>query len=168
MRAIVYSVVCISLLAMAGCGGDEEEAEVSPEADACEHMIEGPNQAVTSIADIAADAPDLDEEHVRFDVDLAGDGTMRTGYVDLVIGDAEEHMVFLSADVPMTLRDADGNELAPEATQNAIAECTEVAVGYTFDFAVGTYHMELGPTELAQVQVVFFHPGGEHEEHEGH
>lgn len=156
------------LLATAACGGDDaggSHEELEPEADGCEHMIEGPNQEITAIADMAGDAPDMGEHHVRWDIALVDDGTgMFSGYVDLVVEEEGESIFFGDADIPLTIWDANGDEVPLHSADDSITECTEVDASNTYELGVGTYLLGLGPTTEATFSVVVI-PAVAHAEH---
>lgn len=163
----IPTIAALALLALApACGEDDSgEEPIDPSEDACEHMIEGPAESATAIDDMSADAPDIGEHHTRFDVTLVGDQSnpgSYLGYVDLVVEETGESLIFLDADVPMQLWTAAGDEVAAEASDNAIDACTEVAISYTYDLEVGTYLMQLGSTSADQVGVVVV-LAGEHD-----
>ncbi|MEM9492325.1 MAG: hypothetical protein AAGC55_24475, partial [Myxococcota bacterium] len=66
---------------------------------------------------------------------------------------------FMNADIPVALFSAPGAQLTVEETNSNVTECTEVAIGHTFDLAVGSYTMEFGPTDQTTVQLVVGHAG---------
>lgn len=146
------------LVATAACGGDDaggEHEDLDPEADACEHMIEGPAESVTAVADMAADAPDMGEHHIRWEIALVDDGAGAfSGYVDLVVEEEGESILFGSADIPVTVRDASGNEVPLRRADDSITACTEVDASNSYELGVGTYQLELGPTTESAISVV--------------
>jgi hypothetical protein len=154
---IASSIVLFGVLG-AGCG---EEVVPTPADDGCEHMIEGPSAELSAIGDIYAEAPDMLEHHVRYDVTLAGDAAPYSGYVDLVMDEPGEFVIFVSQLVPLNVFDSNGEDLPPEAIDVDVEACAEVSAGYTFDFGVGTYRLSLGPSEDPLVQVVVVYAGGE-------
>lgn len=161
------TLLALGLLATAAaCGSDDDHEEhATPEEDACEHMIEGPSQPVTATDDMAADAPDFGEHHTRFDITLVEDGSgMYGGYLDLVVEEEGETMLFTSAAVPVTLWDGSGNQVAAEATSDEVAACAEVSASSTYDLGVGTYLASFGPTAESSVSVVVVAEEHEHEE----
>ncbi|ACY16418.1 hypothetical protein [Haliangium ochraceum] len=167
----IPAITALALLALApACGGeDDHEEPIDPSEDACEHMIEGPVESATAIDDMSADAPDIGEHHTRFDVTLVGDQSnpgSYVGYVDLVVEETGESLIFLDADVPMQLWTAAGDEVEVEATSNAIDACTEVAISYTYDLEVGTYLMQLGSTSADQVGIVVVLAGEHDHDHD--
>lgn len=165
MRAIAHLSIA-AVLAIAGCGGHGDEHGEhggEPEADACEHMIEGPGQAATAVADMTADAPDVGEHHTRFDVALVADtGGMYSGYVDLVVEEAGISDVFTDSAVAMRVWNASGSEVMAHHAQSTITECTEVSQGIGYQLGVGTYSLQLGPTTEQTVSLVVVLEGEEH------
>ncbi len=162
MKKYLVLTATIFVFALSACGDDGGEGELSAAEDACEHMVEGPAESVTALVDTASDAPDIGEEHTRFDVTLVGDAGSLGGFVDLAIDEEGEFTVFMNSDVTMALQDGTGAAVAVEETNNNVVECSEVAIGHTVDLSVGTYSLELGPTAETEVQIVVVHEG-EHE-----
>ncbi|WP_428264336.1 hypothetical protein [Haliangium sp.] len=160
--SLVPRLVPALMLLAPACGGAGGEDSPSPEQDACEHMIEGPAQSATAVADLNADGPDLGEHHMRWDITLDADGAGGfDGYADLVVAEAGEALLFWSLDVPIELRDPSGAVITIEATLTDVAACAEVEVGHTFDLGVGTYLMHIGPSASDQVSLVVV-PSDEH------
>lgn len=167
MKRFAYPLFTCALSITAACGGHEDGHgghEGTPAADACEHMVEGPSQAVTAIADRMADAPDVGEHHTRFDIDLVADAAgMYVGYVHLVNQESAITDLFLDADVPVRVWNTFGDELEAHHAQTSIAECTEVSVGLGYSLGVGTWVVGFGPTTEQSVSVVLVPEGeGEH------
>ncbi len=162
----LLALVAALALATAACGGDDDDggmAEPSPAEDACEHMQDGPAEVATAIADMTADAPDIGEHHTRWDVTLSDDGDGNySGYVDLVVDEEGESQVFLSADVPFTLWDANGDQVQAEESLTSVSECAEVSAAHHFDLEVGTYLASFGPASADEVQIVVV-LAGEHD-----
>jgi hypothetical protein len=149
-----YCMIILSTLlavSLAACGHDDH---ASPAADACEHMQDGPIQAVAAAAESSPEAPALADTHTRYDVTLTGEAGALVGHVNLPIAGAAEHIVFLDTDVPVELRDSQDALVAAEAVDRAIDECVEVAAGHTFDLGVGTYSLRFGPAAAERVSVV--------------
>lgn len=148
----------MSALMLAACGDDDAggaHGDLDPEADGCEHMIEGPAESVTAVADMAADGPDVGEHHIRWEITLVDDGAGNFGgYVDLVVEEEGESIFFGNADIPLIIRDASGDEVPLKRADDSITECTEVDASNSYDLGVGTYQLELGPTTESRFDVV--------------
>ncbi|MCG8422090.1 MAG: hypothetical protein MJE77_29555 [Proteobacteria bacterium] len=150
--AAAIAAVAVSV-ALLGCGDDDDELNAAE--DACEHMKEGPSQAVTAATDNTGDAPDIGEEHTRFDITLSG----QDSYIDLVIDEEGEFTVFMDKSVPIAVSTSSGAPVAAEQTNSNVTECAEVSIGHTFDFEVGTYSVNFGSTAEQQVRLVVVHEG---------
>lgn len=150
---------------VAGCGDEEEAApegeEHGLEEEGCEHMKEGPSMSVTASAQ-AEGAPVGAGEHTRFDIALVDVEGGKGGYVTIEADEDGEFVLFLSADVPVTISDGGGAEVAVEGSE-PVALCTEVAVAHTFDLEVGAYTLFVGPTEASELRLVL-EAAGAHEE----
>lgn len=138
-----------------GNGHGDGHDDATPEIDACEHMIEGPEQATTAVAGMSADAPDVGEHHTRFDIALVADASgMYGGHVDLVVEETGISDLFLDVDVPVKVSSASGSEIMAHHAQTNITECTEVSVGLGYQLGVGTYRVGFGPTTAQSVSMV--------------
>jgi hypothetical protein len=160
-----YSLPCLPLLALlallalwAACGGEEAP---TPADDGCEHMINGPSDALAAIAEPTGDAPDMVEHHVRYEITLAGDAAPYGGHVDLIMDEQGQFAIFVSPGVPLTVLDSSGEDVPPEAIETDVKACAEVSAGYTFELGVGTYRLSLGPSEEPEVQVVVVDVAGD-------
>jgi hypothetical protein len=158
----ITPIAFLALLLLAAACGDDHHDHVTPAEDACEHMIGGPSIALTAVDDTAADPPDMDESHHRYDVTLVALAADNGGYVDLVSDEAGEIHLFLGAGVPIKVWDDQGTEVPAESTQATVDECAEVAVGHTYDVGVGTYTVEIGPTADTSLAIVPVHGGDDH------
>jgi len=179
-RRISLSVLLTSALTLGACaGGDtgtdpeptaEPEAEADgghedhgPEEELCEHMANGPEQAVTAGAD-AASAVDISDEHTRYDITLGDDGNGGyAGFVAFAADEDGEFFVALSDTVDATFTTSAGDAITIEETEEGSEECDDVARIHVLDFEVGTVNIELASADADVVSVVIEH-GGEHEE----
>lgn len=101
-----------------------------------------------------------------FDITLVDDGGgMHGGYLDLVVDEPGETLLFTSVDVPVTLWDASGDQVTAEANSDVDA-CAEVSARSTYDLGVGTYLASFGPTMERSVSVVVVLAGEHGDEHE--
>lgn len=168
LSLLLLSSLTVALVACPGemsadAGTDAGHEEHDVEVELCEHMAEGPVEAVTAGADLAG-APDVSEEHTRFDVALIDDGNnMFEGSASFAADEDGEFFVALDADVPLAFFDGSGNAITIEATEDGSDVCDDVGVIHTIDLAVGTVELRFGPTGAAEVRVVIEH-GGEHED----
>jgi hypothetical protein len=165
MRATAYLLIT-GVLAIAACGGHGDEHGEhggGPEADACEHMVEGPGRAATAVAAMLGDGPDVGEHHTRFDVELvAGADGMYSGFVDLLVEEAGITDVFTDVAVPVRVWDVRYTEVMAHHAQSNITECTEVSQGIGYQLGVGTFLLGIGPTTEPTVSLVVVLEGEEH------
>ncbi|MBM4395910.1 MAG: hypothetical protein FJ087_09490 [Deltaproteobacteria bacterium] len=157
-------------LAWAACGGDggggtaTDAAEVGhghgAEEGGCEHMKEGPGQAVAAVAPGAPAAPSVSAHHLRFDVTLPAAGDGFQGDVSYEADEGTDFAIFLDSDVPLQVLDGSGAVVAIEATEKPLELCTEVAVMHVVPLGVGTYRFRLGPAKASKVSVVVEESGG--------
>lgn len=139
--------------------GDDVFAEI------CEHLEQGPAQAVTASTDPDA-APSVDAEHTRFDVSLASDGSGQYGgYVQRAVGNTDQ-IVALDADVPYTVFGPDGNEIPMHHNLSTQTECGLAVSVRHFEMPIGTVRIAFGPTATDSFSMVVEasdHGADEHE-----
>lgn len=140
---------------------DHNNENVTPAADACEHMEGGPEEAVTAVA-VGETPPSFSETHHRYDITIP-DGA---GVVAIEIGEETEMSFFFNTDVTLTVTDASDATIAAEEELASVNECSDVAEGAVFDLGVGTYNLLIETTE-AMVSMVPVTAEHDHEEHEG-
>lgn len=160
-KALPLAFSSLLLFACTPGGGDPDHG---PEAEACEHLEEGPAESVTAGADFSS-APDIREEHTRFDVTLIDQGGQNGGSVTYAAAKAGDYLFFLSENVPVAFYDSDGNEVAIEATEEGSEVCDLIAKSHLVKLAVGTFEVRFGPTDVSEVRLVV-EMAGEHGEHE--
>lgn len=165
MRVILIAAAALGL---AACGEDESEGhahggahshggevpEESIEAEGCEHLAEGPASAVTAADLETTTPPPVADDHKRYDLTLvAGEGG-NVGRVEFASDEAGEHSFFLNAAVPLVVKSADGVAVTVDHTHSSSTICDEVQLWTIFTLGVGTYWLEIGPTEVTEVGLV--------------
>ena len=147
----------------AGC--DDHGHGGSSAADACEHFANGPMVALTAAAD-ASGAPQADQLHTRYDVQLIDVAGAPGGVVAFAVAEAGEYNVFLDAAVAASLAPSAGGEaLAPEREGTTDADCGDVARWYTWDLEVGSYALTLSG-EAGLTSVSFVRNTSDHDDHD--
>ncbi len=149
LKKVGAVVLMLSASMMVACGSDE------PEDEFCEHMVNGPNKALTA-ATSSTGAPSAAAVHTRHDITLSSEG-----YVSYEADEAAEFVVALDKNVTLAITDSKGAAVAAEKTETMTA-CAEVVVMHTFDFEVGTYNFKFGPTTETEVRMVIEEEHGEH------
>jgi hypothetical protein len=141
--------LCAGLaLGLAACG-DSHDDDPDPDAEACEHLQEGPFHDRTAGADADDSAPQIAADHAAYRVTIPAGG----GFVRFAAPAAGDHGFYLSEAVAVTFRDGAGTPIAPEETLTSIAACQEVAVKHVVELAVGTVFLELAD-DAARVDLV--------------
>ena len=115
---------------------------VTPAADACEHMADGPEQAVTAAA-AGGTPPSITDTHTRYDITLV-DGA---GAVAIEVGEETEMSFFFDADASLSVTDAADVTIAAELEIASVDDCSEVAQGFVYDLKVGTYTLLIESSE---------------------
>ncbi|MEN9798645.1 MAG: hypothetical protein RL653_2341 [Pseudomonadota bacterium] len=146
-------------LLLAGCG---QAAAPESDVEACEHLQEGPAVAVTAAATADAVAPSVSEPHKRYDVALVSVSGGKGGSVSFASSDQGHHVLYLSTDVPVEVRDGSGAVVAFESTATSISSCGEVKSKRELELGVGTYRITFGPTPTASVSLVMEYAGEGH------
>lgn len=137
----------------AGCDSHSHGDE-KPGADACEHLEQGPIQAVT--AGTAASPVALANAHTRYDLTMSG-----SGFASIAVGKAGDHYVFFDSSVTVAVKDGAGNPVAPEQSGTSDADCALVKTWFLYELGVGTYTFEITPQGGATlVKLVYF--GADH------
>ena len=170
MKKLFVSSIALSMSLFTLACGDEHDhdhdghSDMSLEAEACEHMANGPATAVTAGATEAeaADTAAADWLHKRVDVTLSDDGNGGfAGYLTYEATETAEYVFFTSGDFTVQVAGA-----AAEATA-AVAECTDVQNGLTFDLEVGE-HVVMISASTETVSLVAEEAAGDHSDHEDH
>jgi len=161
----ITAALSLSLFAVACGEGDDHDheghSELSLEAEACEHMADGPATAVTAGTSEAeaANTSTADWMHKRVDITLSDDGNGGFwGFVTYEATEAAEYAFFTSGELTVQIDGVDA-----EAT-NAVAECTDVANELVFDLTVGE-HVVFITSASATVSLVAEEKAGDHSDH---
>lgn len=146
--------------------GDEGEEHSAVE-HACKHLEEGPEVAVSAVADIASTTA-VTGTHVRLDVTLAD----AEGYFVYTAEEAGEYVFYANSIVEVTLQHTDGETIQPESIMeaDALADCAGFAMAFTFDLAEGDNILAIANinAESNLVSLVVENVSAEHEHEDGH
>lgn len=158
-NTLKYAMFALIASFALACSDEEEHAheEETPEAEACEHLQEGPAVAITALADPDGALPRGDEPHKRIDVTLADLDAQKGGYIAYEAAEAGEYLFFVNQTLTFKVMDAEGTEVALENSVTGSDLCTDIAVTHTVDLEVGTYTLMFGPTDLTEVSFVAEH-----------
>lgn len=152
-----YLALFVAIVALAACGEsadndanheanhenhDHNNEMVTPAADACEHMADGPEEALTAVA-AGETPPSFSETHHRYDITIP-EGA---GVVAIEIGEEREIHFFFDTDVTLTVTDASDATVAAEEEIASVDECSAVVAGAAYDLGVGTYTLLIETTE---------------------
>jgi hypothetical protein len=149
----------LSLLPACGAHGLEEI-----EAEACEHLEEGPFEPLAASAD-AEGAPSADQTHVSYELTLLeqGDGSFG-GFVAFESEEGGDHYVFSDAPLQLTFSGEDGAQLAVESrceSEPCSETCALVAERYQVDLPVGRTVIEVRGATSAEASLLV--EAGEHD-----
>lgn len=156
-RTAGLAVATWSSLCLLACAEDAApHADDDPAAEACEHLAEGPAQAVSAkTTDVAAELADVSKRHTRFDVTLPADvsGTY-AGYVKFLAPAAGSYLLVANATVPLQVLDSTGLAVAPTA-QTSVGVCPAVKTQLVYPLGVATYRVKIGPHSQPLVGLLF-------------
>ena len=146
-----------------------ETEEESLEGHVCLHFEEGPAVAVTAAADESGELPDGSEMHHRIDVTLVDLAEGTGGWVAYQSASEGHGVLFVDADLNVTIVDAAGTELELQ-TEALTGDCDMVAAAWEAELEVGLYHIFFDAGAAADSSMVSFvmaRPSDDHEhEHE--
>lgn len=160
-KKLLAALLMSTALLAAGCGGDEEEE--NPDVEGCEHLKEGPSTAVA--ATLTGTPPAVDDDHRRYDITLVDGTGGKTGSVSFAADEAIDYIVYTSADVTLTVKNASGATVEIEESAKSSSECTEIKGRHVVPMTVGTHTLTFGPTTASSVSIVIEHAHEEGHEH---
>ena len=162
-QTFVAALFPLTLLACAD-ESDPAPAEETPEAEACEHLAEGPFEAITAVeSPMIPDPPNAAVEHTRVDISFVdisastpnAEGGDFGGTVAFEATEAAEFLFFFSDAVPLSVFDATAGVFIPLEEEVLGSDlCSELAATHTYDLEVGTYLLTFEPTKLTKVKMV--------------
>ena len=147
MKLMRFSAVLLSVALLVCCG------EETIDSDACEHIQEGPASSITASASETG-APPVSNDHRRYDISLIDRAEGKGGSVSFAVAEANDYTLFLNGEVPVNLKDANGQRLEVVASGTGSSECSEIKRRHLFELAVGTYSITFGPTPAGSVSLV--------------
>jgi hypothetical protein len=156
MKMKHFSAVLLSVSLLVGCG------EASIDSDACEHIQEGPASPITASANETG-APAVSTDHRRYDISLVDGTGGKGGSVSFAVAEANDYTLFLTGEVPVNLKDANGQRIEVTASGTGSSECSEIKRRHTFALAVGTHSITFGPTSAGSVSLVIVGAAHEHD-----
>ncbi len=161
MNKKLLAALLMSTALLATACGDDEEGEENVDVEGCEHLQEGPSTALT--ATTTGTPPAVRNDHRRYDITLVDGTGGKTGSVSFAATEATDYVIYTGADVPLTVRDSSGAEVAIEESTKSSAQCAEIKGRHVVPLTVGTHTLTFGPTSAASVSIVI-----EEASHEGH
>ena len=156
----VFSVLCCVAF-LFGCGADDGHESESLADEACTHTRSGPYVNIEA-STAPAGLGDATHAHTGVVISLTPTTGGNGGMVTLKADEAADYMLFLSADLPLVVRDAANAEVGIEESA-AVTECDEVAVKHVVEMQKGTYTLEFGPTTETKVTLVVEAQSSEHD-----
>lgn len=145
------------------------ENEESLDAHVCEHLENGPSNAITAIdtADIGT-APVIGvADHHRYDVTLLSDASDYSGWAKFSVDEEGHHFIYLSEAVTITVYEPDGStEVTAEYEHDHSQDCALIHGKYEFHLEIGTYFIFFEPAAENQVNVVIAKDHHDHDHHE--
>ena len=93
---------------------------------------------------------------------MPGDGG-NVGRVQFASDEAGEHSFFLNAPVPLAVVSSSGEAVTVDHSHTGSEVCDTIRLWSIYDLDVGTYWLDVGPTDATQVSLVI-EAGHEHAE----
>ena len=124
------------------------------EAEACEHLAEGPAVPVAAAAVSAAGAPAVSDDHTRYDITLSAAEGGASGVVEFASEAAGEHSFFFNAEVGLQVTGPDGTVLTADHTHTSSTLCSDIKLWAVYDLDVGTSALQLTTPQPGPVALV--------------
>jgi hypothetical protein len=155
----LFSAVLLSTALLIGCGDEEGE---NADVEGCEHLKGGAASSVNAVASTSG-APAVSNDHRRYDITLTDVTGGKGGTVSFAAAKEAHYIIFTNADVPLAIKDANGQTVNAEESVKSSSECTEVKGRHVFPMKVGTHTITFGPTTQTSVSIVIEEEAGEHD-----
>ncbi|WIG96570.1 hypothetical protein [Myxococcus sp. SDU36] len=152
-KKLLAAFLLSTALVSAGCGDDDHPEEEGVDAEACEHLQEGPATTVTATLGTDA-APAIRADHRRYDITLADGPDGKQGAVSFAASEAADYVIYTNADVPLSITTASGEAVEIEESTSSSEGCTDIKGRHVVPLAVGTHILTFGPTSTATVSVI--------------
>ncbi|WP_426751271.1 hypothetical protein [Myxococcus sp. Y35] len=166
-KKLLAAFLLSSALVSAGCGDDASDEEHGVDAEACEHLQEGPASAVT--ATLGTDAPPaIRADHRRYDVTLADGPDGKQGSVSFAASEATDFIFYTNADVPFSITDASGASVDIEESTSSSEDCADIKGRHVVPLTVGTFILTFGPTTASTISVLVEEAAHDHDHDHEH
>jgi len=168
MKILSLASASLSFFLAAACSPGEMDMDAGPTEDelnveACEHMADGPFNEIAASAD-GMNLASMSAGHTTHRITTAdiGDGN-KGGSVEFESVMEMNHTFWLNHHFDMKFIAADDSEAMLVKSVHEVTECDEVAMFHTFMLSVGTYTVEVGPTQMDVLDITWEHgePAGE-------
>ena len=151
MRSTALWLALIGASALAGCGEDDHEHE-DPDVEGCEHLTEGPFQAVTATA-ATTGAPAVADDHKAYTVTLPAGAGGNAGYVAFAVPAVNQYLFFTDQAVTATFTTSAGTPLTAQSSTSSAA-CTAIKGRHVVALDVGTVNLQLSSPTATTVNLV--------------
>lgn len=149
LAAFLLSTALVSV----GCGDDHPEEE-GVDAEACEHLQEGPATAIIANLGTNNPPPEIRADHRRYDITLMTGPDGAHGIVSFAASEAADYVIYTNADVPLSITTASGEAVEIEESTRSSEGCADIKGRHVVPLTVGTYSLYFGPTSTATVGVL--------------
>ncbi len=161
-KKLLAAFLLSTALVSAGCGDDHSHDEPGVDAEACEHLQEGPATSVT--ATLGADAPPaIRADHRRYDITLADGPDGKQGAVSFAAGEAADYVIYTNAAVSLSITTASGEPVEIEESASSSEGCADIKGRHVVPLAVGTYILNFGPSSAGTVSVLIEEAAHDHD-----
>ena len=152
-KKLLAAFLLSTALVSAGCGDDHSDEE-GVDAEACEHLQEGPATAVMANMATNNPPPEIRADHRRYDITLADGPDGKQGAVSFAVSEAADYVIYTNADVPLSITTASGEAVEIEESTSSSTGCTDIKGRHVVPLTVGTHLLTFGPTSAATVSVI--------------
>ncbi|CAM4496980.1 MULTISPECIES: hypothetical protein [Myxococcus] len=160
-KKLLAAFLLSTALVSAGCGDDHPEEE-GVDAEACEHLQEGPATAVISNMGTNNPPPEIRADHRRYDITLMSGSEGNQGMVAFAASEAADYVIYTNADVPLSVTTSSGEAVEIEESTSSSKGCTDIKGRHVVPLTVGTHYLTFGPTSVATFGVLIEESHGDH------
>lgn len=160
-KKLLAAFLLSTSLVSAGCGDDHPEEE-GVDAEACEHLQNGPATSVFAWPGTNNPPSEIHADHRRYDITLMSGPDGNSGFVLFAASEAADYVIYTNADVPLSITTASGEAVEIEESTSSSKGCTDIKGRHVVPLTVGTHHLTFGPTSVATVGVLVEESHGGH------
>ncbi|AKQ67159.1 hypothetical protein A176_004071 [Myxococcus hansupus] len=160
-KKLLAAFLLSTALVSAGCGDDHSDDDHGVDAEACEHLQNGPATSVIAALG-AGEPPAIRADHRRYDITLADGPDGKQGAVSFAATEATDYVIYTNAAVALSVTTASGEPVEIEESASSSEGCTDIKGRHVVPLTVGTHILTFGPTSAATVSVLIEEAAHDH------